>query len=55
MRGLNGKPITIDNLPSVAYHKYTQYESVVHTHKSDGGDFSHKGTNGFTSVMIAQG
>ena len=52
MVGLDGKPITIDNLPSRAFFNYTQYESVVHTHKSDSAEFSHSGTNGFTSRMI---
>ncbi|MEQ8660501.1 MAG: DUF1326 domain-containing protein, partial [Gammaproteobacteria bacterium] len=50
--GLGGKPITIDNLPSPAFHNYTQYESVVHRHKSTSGEFSYSGTNGFTSRMI---
>lgn len=55
MPGLNGKPITIENLPSPAYHNYTQFVSVVHRHKSEHGEFSHADTNGFTSVMIAAG
>lgn len=55
LRGLNGQPITIDNLPSPAFHNYTQYESVVHQHKSIDAEFSHSGTNGFTSKMIANG
>ncbi len=55
MRGLNDQPITVDNLPSPAFHNYTQYESVVHTHKSDGGEYTHQGTNGFTSTMIVKG
>ncbi|MEQ8232253.1 MAG: DUF1326 domain-containing protein [Gammaproteobacteria bacterium] len=53
VRGLGGKPITIDNLPSPAFYHYTQYESVVHRHKSASGEFSYDGTNGFTSRMIA--
>ncbi len=55
MTGLGGKPITIDNLPSPAFYNYTQYESVVHRHKSDSAEFSHSGTNGFTSRMIVAG
>ncbi len=53
MRGLNGKPITIDGLPSAAFHNYVQYASVVHRHKSAAAEWSHTDTNGFTSRMIA--
>lgn len=49
MRGFGGKPVTILNLPSPAYQDYTQFRSVTHQHKSDGHQFSHSGTNGFTS------
>ncbi len=52
LRGLGGTPITIAGLPSPVFHHYTQYESVIHTHQSKAGQFSHKGTNGFTSRMI---
>ena len=55
MRGLNGKPITIDNLPSPVFHDYRQYESVVHAHASADAEWSYAGTNGFTSQMIAKG
>lgn len=55
MRGLNGKPITIDNLPSPVFHDYRQYESVVHAHASADAEWSYSGTNGFTSQMIAKG
>jgi hypothetical protein len=51
--GLNGRRITIDGLPSPAFHGYTQYESVVHRHRSDALEFAHSETNGFTSRMIA--
>src|ERR1051325_1959287 len=51
MRGYDGKPVTILNLPNVAYQGYTQYKSVSHTHKSDKATWSHSGTNGFTSTM----
>lgn len=51
--GLNGKRITIDGLPSPVFHGYTQYESVVHRHRSAQGEFAHSETNGFTSRMIA--
>lgn len=55
MKGLDGGPIVVNNLPSAAYHNYVQYESLVHQHKSEAAEFSHKGTNGFTSTMIAAG
>lgn len=55
MRGLDGEPITIDGLPSPAYVDYTQYQSVVHTHSSSDAEFSHSGTNGFTSRMEVSG
>jgi len=51
--GLNGKRITIDGLPSPMFHGYTQYESVVHRHRSDALEFAHSETNGFTSRMLA--
>ena len=51
MRGIDGQPITIDGLPSPAFVDYTQYQSVVHTHSSSDAEFSHSGTNGFTSRM----
>jgi hypothetical protein len=52
LKGIDGKSITIDGLPSPAFFNYKQYESVVHTHKSEDAEFSHSGTNGFTSKMI---
>lgn len=55
MKGLDGQPITINGLPSGAFHDYVQYESVEHRHASAGASFSHSGTNGFTSVMRASG
>lgn len=54
LAGLDGQPIRISGLPSPVFHDYVQYESVVHTHRSDGADWSHSGTNGFTSRMIAR-
>ncbi len=54
MRGLNGRPITIDGLPSPAFIGYTQYRSTTHSHKSVEAEFSHSGTNGFTSRMEAE-
>jgi hypothetical protein len=51
--GLEGEPIAIKGLPSNAFHDYVQYESVRHTHKSANREWSHSGTNGFTSKMIS--
>ena len=53
--GLGGEPIRITGLPSSAYHDYVQYESVVHTHAGPDETWSHSGTNGFRSVMRANG
>lgn len=51
MRGQDGRPVKILNLPNPAYQDYTQYRSVVHRHTSAGHVFSYSGTNGFTSMM----
>jgi hypothetical protein len=55
MSGLNGEPIVINGLPSNVFHNYVQYESVVHRHDGPDHQWSHRGTNGFRSQMIAQG
>jgi hypothetical protein len=51
MRGFNGQPVKILNLPSPAYQDYTQYRSTSHQHNSTEHNFAHSGTNGFTSTM----
>lgn len=51
--GFDGGPISISGLPSNVFHDYVQYESVKHTHKGQGRDWSYSGTNGFVSRMIA--
>jgi hypothetical protein len=53
--GLDGGPISISGLPSNAFHDYVQYESVRHVHKGPDSEWSHSGTNGFTSRMVASG
>ena len=53
LAGLDGSRIRIDGLPSNTFHDYVQYESVVHTHDGPDDQWSHTGTNGFTSRMIA--
>ncbi len=53
LAGLDGERVTIDGLPSNAFHDYVQYESVRHVHNGPDQQWSHTGTNGFTSRMIA--
>ncbi|MGD8340070.1 MAG: DUF1326 domain-containing protein [Gammaproteobacteria bacterium] len=53
LRGLNGELIRINGLPSNAFFGYVQYESVRHVHRGADRQWSHSGTNGFTSQMIA--
>ncbi len=55
MRGRDGKPVKILNLPDPDYQDYTQYRSVVHRHASAGHQFSYSNTNGFTSTMDVGG
>jgi hypothetical protein len=51
MRGFDGKPVKVLNLPNPAYQDYTQYRSVVLRHESADRKFSYSGTTGFTSTM----
>lgn len=53
--GLGGEPIRVDGLPSNAFHRYVQYESVVHEHSRADAEWSYSGTNGFRSEMRASG
>lgn len=55
LAGLDGGPITVNGLPSNAFHDYVQYESVTHTHTGHEREWSYSGTNGFTSRMEASG
>ena len=55
LRGLDGEPIRISGLPSNAFFGYVQYESVRHIHRGPDREWSHTGTNGFISRMIASG
>src|SRR3954464_13811669 len=50
MKGFGGKPVKVLNLPNPAYQDYTQFKSVVHQHTDGDPQFSHTGTNGFTST-----
>ena len=51
MRGFDGKPVKVLNLPNPAYQDYTQYRSVVLRHDSADHRFNYSGTTGFTSTM----
>lgn len=55
MRGLEGSPIVINGLPSIAFFDYVQYESVNHVHNSNDAQWQYSGTNGFVSVMRSAG
>ena len=55
MRGFDGQPVKISNLPNPVFQDYTQYRSVAHRHNSTAHSFSHSGTNGFTSTWRAGG
>ena len=55
LKGMDGKAIKISGLPSPAFYDYTQYESVAHHHKGGDREWSHSGTNGFTSRMVVSG
>jgi hypothetical protein len=55
LSGLDGEPIRISGLPSNAFFDYVQYESVRHMHRGPDREWSHTGTNGFVSRMIASG
>lgn len=50
MKGFDGQAVKILNLPNPAYQDYTQFRSVVHQHTDGEHQFSHTGTNGFTST-----
>lgn len=53
LKGLDGGPITIENLLFPSTQHYTQYRSITQSHKSDDKEFNHVGTNGFTSKILA--
>jgi hypothetical protein len=58
MKGKNGKPIKIENLPSPAFPApplldHTQYRSVILKHEAEDKEFEYSGTNGFTARIEA--
>jgi hypothetical protein len=58
MKGKNGKPIKIENLPSPDFPAppfldHTQYRSVTLRHDAEDKQFEYSGTNGFTARIEA--
>ena len=58
MKGKNGKPIKIENLPSPSFPApplldHTQYRSVILKHEAEDKQFEYSGTNGFTARIEA--
>jgi UDP-N-acetylglucosamine enolpyruvyl transferase len=58
MKGKNGKPIKIENLPwpgfpAPPFDDLTQYKTIVLKHTSGDQEFDYTGTNGFTATIEA--
>ncbi len=58
MKGKNGKPIKIENLPAPDFpapplRDHTQYRTVVLKHDAEDKQFEYTGTNGFTARIEA--
>ena len=53
MKGLDGKPIKVENLPHSFTYGLTAYKSISNTHESNEHKFSHSGTNGWVSWLAA--
>jgi hypothetical protein len=58
MKGKNGKPIKIENLPSPGFPAppfldHTQYRSIIIKHEGEDKQFEYSGTNGFTARIEA--
>lgn len=53
MKGQDGKPIKIQNLPFIGATEFIQYKSIKLSHKSKNKKFSYSGTNGYTAKMEA--
>ena len=56
MKGKNGKPIKLQNMPGAgfpapAFLDHTQFKSVSLIHKGKGEEFDYKGTNGFVAKL----
>ncbi len=55
MKGRDGKPIKIQNLPVPYMNDHTQYKSITVSHKSEDKEFKHSGTNGLTAKIETAG
>jgi hypothetical protein len=58
MKGKNGKPIKIENIPSPGFPApplldHTQYRSVILKHEAEDKQFEYSGTNAFTARIEA--
>ena len=56
MKGKNGKPIKIENLPAPGFPAppfldHTQYRTVILKHEAEQEQFKYSGTNGFTAKI----
>ncbi len=54
MKGRDGKPIEVRNLPAEFLRGYTQYVSVENSHEDATSGFRYQGTNAFTSRLDAR-
>ena len=52
LSGMDGGLISVKGLPYNSFYDYIQYESIIHNHNGPNHEWSHQGTNGFTSRMI---
>jgi hypothetical protein len=55
MKGRDGQPIQVQNLPMPGGLDYTQHKTVVNSHETKTASFSHSGTHGFTSRIDTSG
>jgi hypothetical protein len=55
MKGVDDKPIKIANLPQAYLRDHTQYRTIENRHESHDQQYSHKGTDGFTSRIEIAG
>jgi hypothetical protein len=53
IKGKDGKPIKIQNLPAPYIMELTLHKSITNSHKSEDKEFSYSGTNGLTSKVDA--
>ena len=58
MKGRNGQPIKIENLPAPGFPTlpmldHTQYWSVILKHEAENEQFEYSGTTGFTARIEA--